>query len=386
MSLSFTHSYSIRYLLFPCLISAYTSVRSIQTFDALTADIKIARNGKPIISRGSGGRSSRTGYTATVFGAAGFLGSHLVARLAKHGTITVVPYREEMKKRHLKVAGDLGVVNFLEFDLRNIKSIEDSVKHSDIVFNLIGREYETKNFSYHDVHVEGAKRVAEAVEKFNVPRLVHVSAFNADINSPSVFNQTKALGEKIVREIVPDATIVRPSPMYGNGDKFLNKIAAQTRVFTSNENKELIRPVNVVDVAAALERIGYDDATAGKTFELFGPEEMTMAAVHELVQNATNTEIRQFNLPKKLHQAFAAATQYIYWPTLCPDQIERMFINQVVDKNASTFADLGIQPAQLEKLVIKYVRHWRNYLHLNDTVDTTNAQRKDREYIHVIDQ
>lgn len=307
--------------------------------------------------------------------------------MARHGTVTVVPYREEMKKRHLKVTGDLGVVNFAEFDFRNVKSIEDTVKNSDIVFNLIGREYETKNFSYHDVHVEGAKRIAEAVEKFNVPRLVHVSAFNADPNSVSLFNKTKGLGEQVVREIVPDATIVRPSVMYGNSDKFLNKIASQIRIFSANENKELLRPVHVVDVASALEQIGYDDSTAGQTFELFGPDELSMATVHGLVQSATNNELRQINLPKKIYQAFAAATQYIYWPTLSPDQIERMFIDQVVDPNAKTFADLGIQPAHLEQLVVKYVRHWRNQLHLKDTLDSTVAQqRKDRQYIHIIDQ
>lgn len=291
-----------------------------------------------------------------------------------------------MKKRHLKVAGDLGVVNFVEFDLRNVKSIEDSVKHSDIVFNLIGREYETKNFSYHDVHVEGAKRIAEATAKYNVPRLVHVSAFNADLNSPSMFNKTKAQGEQIVKQIYPDATIVRPSAMYGHRDKFLNKIASSTRLFSANNNKELLRPVHYVDVAYALETIGYDDSTVGKTFELYGPKEYSMAQIHDMVRDATSREFRQINLPKKLYQAFAQATQYIYWETLCPDQIERMFLDQVIDSSAHTFKDLGITPAELEPLVVKYVRHWRNYLHLQDSLETTEALRKEREYVHVIDQ
>lgn len=291
-----------------------------------------------------------------------------------------------MKKRHLKVAGDLGVINFVEFDLRNVKSIEDSVKHSDIVFNLIGREYETKNFTYEDVHVEGAKRIAEAVEKFNVSRLVHVSAFNANIESPSAFNRTKALGEQIVREIVPDATIVRPAVMYGNGDKFLNKIASSVRIFSANHNKEIIRPVHVIDVAAALEQIGYDDSTAGKTFELYGPKEYSVAQVHRLVQDATQQPLRQINIPKLVYQFLSGLTQHIYWPTLCPDQVERMFIDQVVDPNAATFKDLGVEPSELSNLAIKYVRHWRSYLHLQDSLETTAALRKEREYIHIIDQ
>ena len=96
-----------------------------------------------------------------------------------------------MAKRHLKLTGDLGRVTFLEFDLRNTQSIEESVRHSDIVLNLIGRKYPTKNFSYHDVHVEGTERIAEAVAKYDVDRFIHVSSYNADPKSPSEFFRTK---------------------------------------------------------------------------------------------------------------------------------------------------------------------------------------------------
>jgi NADH dehydrogenase (ubiquinone) 1 alpha subcomplex subunit 9 len=96
-----------------------------------------------------------------------------------------------MAKRHLKVTGDLGRVNFIEFDLRNTQSIEESVRHSDIVFNLIGRNYPTKNFSYRDVHVEGTERIAEAVAKYDVDRFIHLSSYNADPRSTSEFFRTK---------------------------------------------------------------------------------------------------------------------------------------------------------------------------------------------------
>ena len=103
----------------------------------------------------------------------------------------VVPYRDEMAKRHLKVTGDLGRVSFLEFDLRNTQSIEESVRHSDMVFNLIGLNYPTKNFSLFDVNVEGVERIAEACAKYDVDRFIHVSSYNANLDSPSVFFKTK---------------------------------------------------------------------------------------------------------------------------------------------------------------------------------------------------
>jgi NADH dehydrogenase (ubiquinone) 1 alpha subcomplex subunit 9 len=96
-----------------------------------------------------------------------------------------------MAKRHLKVTGDLGRVSFMEYDLRNTQSIEESVRHSDIVFNLVGRKYPTKNFSFSEVHVEGTERIAEAVAKYDVDRFIHVSSYNANPDSPSEFFKTK---------------------------------------------------------------------------------------------------------------------------------------------------------------------------------------------------
>ena len=153
-------------------------------------DIAITRTGKPII-RSQGGRSSLGGHTVTVFGATGFLGRYIVNRLARRGCQVVIPYREEMAKRHLKVTGDLGRVSFIEFDLRNTQSIEESVRHSDIVMNLIGRKYPTKNFSLAEVHEEGTERIVEAVAKYDVDRFIQVSSYNADANSPSQFFRSK---------------------------------------------------------------------------------------------------------------------------------------------------------------------------------------------------
>ena len=129
-----------------------------------------------------------------------------------------------MAKRHLKVSGDLGRIVFMvclraviyevwlkilqEWDVRNTPSIEEAVRHSDVVYNLVGRRYPTKsvslqtyprttlnmfrNFDLEDVHVESAERIAEAVAKYDIDRFIHLSSYNADKKSPSEFYRTKA--------------------------------------------------------------------------------------------------------------------------------------------------------------------------------------------------
>ena len=93
----------------------------------------------------SGGRSAVSGHVATVFGCTGFLGRYTVAKLGKAGTQVVVPYRDEDEKRHLRVMGDLGQIVPLEWDARNTDQIAECVRHSDVVYNLAGRDHETRS-------------------------------------------------------------------------------------------------------------------------------------------------------------------------------------------------------------------------------------------------
>ncbi|PUU79679.1 hypothetical protein B9Z19DRAFT_1081249 [Tuber borchii] len=346
-------------------------------------DIAITRTGKPIIRTPGGGRSSIGGHTATVFGATGFLGRYIVNRLARSGCTVVIPYREEMAKRHLKVTGDLGKVVFMEWDMRNTPSIEESVRHSDIVFNLVGRDYTTKNFTYEDVHVEATQRIAEAVAKYDVDRFIQVSSFNADKNSPSKYYATKGQAEEDARAIFPETTIVRPGPMYGFEDRLLHRLAGATNVFTANSMQQKMRPVHVIDVGKALEAIAYDDTTASQTFELYGPEEHTLKEIAHMVDKIVHKTHRHINLPKKAFQVIASVLDYLYWPTISPDEIERQYLDHKIDVTTKTFRDLGIEPTDIEADMFQYIRHYRSAAYFDLPPMTEKEKRLERQYLHV---
>lgn len=352
-------------------ITKKLGTRSIYT-PVLESDVNILPNGKVNTSIGHGGRSSRSGYTATVFGASGFLGRYLTSKLARHGTITVVPFRDDLKKRFLKVTGDLGVVNFVEFDPRNLKSIQDSVAHSDIVFNCIGADYPTKNFSMADVNIGITERITQAVKESGTPRYVYVSSYNANPNSDSVYYATKGISEQIVRDIIPTSTIVRPAPMYGREDNLLNYLGPKLKMWTPNKNAKEIYPAHVLDVARGLEKIGYDDSTIGKTYELFGPERLSFLEIRQMIHGITqdftqagpfNYNFGDYQIPLQLARLVADAKQFIYWKQTNSDQVQRHLIHQSIDPNALTFKDLGIDDLdQLADVLFTYVKHWRHPL------------------------
>lgn len=333
----------------------------------LKSDINVTKLGKTKLAVGQGGRESRTGYTVSVFGGSGFLGRMVVAKLAKHGTVVIAPWRNYRSSRHLKPAGDLGVINLHEFDIRNVKSIEEGVAHSDVVINLLGSEQNTKNFSMADANIEATRRIATAAKKYNVDRFIQVSSYNADPKSKSEFFATKGLGEEAVKEIYPDATIVRPAPMYGRNSPFLNQLLP-TKVFGDNILlRQEVYPTHVEQVAQALEIMAYDDSTIGKTFELYGPERYSRKELREMLKYITHIGMYGYFPAAAGYYMPAPALVVKMWCWIMEkvspsfesvnlDTYVRSTIHQEIDPTASTYKDLGLTPDDLGDWLYTYAK------------------------------
>lgn len=235
--------------------------------------------------RGAGGRSSFSGVVATVFGATGFLGRYVVNQLGKMGSQVIIPYRREPHDiKYLKVMGDLGQILFFPFHLQDEESIRKCVKYSNVVINLVGRDFETSNFSFNDVHVKGSETLAKICREMDVEKLIHLSALNARpepegifLPDGSNFYKSKYLGEQAVQSEFPNATIIRPSDMYGFEDRFINyyiKFWRRNYKWLPMWKKGEItikQPVYVGDVSRAILNCIGDPSTDGKIYEAVGP-------------------------------------------------------------------------------------------------------------------
>lgn len=114
------------------------------------------------LKRGTGGRSSFNGMVVTVFGCTGFVGRYVANKFGKIGSQLIFPYRaDHYEALRLRLVGDLGQTNFHFYSLGDEQSIKKAIKYSNVVVNLVGRDWETKNFSFDDVHVAGARRIAK---------------------------------------------------------------------------------------------------------------------------------------------------------------------------------------------------------------------------------
>ncbi|KAI9363766.1 hypothetical protein BD770DRAFT_469680 [Pilaira anomala] len=343
----------------PHVVTKVASVTQTRNMHDLTLR---HQTGQPMVKYGMGGRSSTNGHIATVFGCTGFLGRYVVNKLAQQGTQVVIANRDPDESRHLKVTGDLGQIIPLEFNLKDKETLVECVRHSDVVYNLIGRDYETKNYSFNDVNAEGARRLAEACAENGVSKFIQVSALNASEDSPSKFLRSKALGEKYVREIIPDATIVRPGIMWGHEDRFLNKIGADEGwQYYVNEGETKIRPVSAIDVAQALEIMLTAESTVGKTFELYGPKEYKVKEIFELAREISMKPLPIRSIPNAAIKLIATAMDKLpYNQMVSPDLIERMKMDDKITPGALTFEDLYMKPTSLESVAIQFLRRFRS--------------------------
>ena len=300
----------------------------------------------------------------TIFGGSGFLGRHLVRALAKrHYRIRVAVRRPDLAG-HLQPLGRVGQIHAVQANVRNTASVEAAVRGADIVINLVGILYERGRQRFDTVQAFGAEQVALAAANHGAG-MVHVSAIGADENSSSAYARAKAEGEKAVLAAKPDATIFRPSIMFGPEDGFFNKFAAMARLLPAlpliGGGETKFQPVFVGDVAEAIARAVDGEAKAGATYEIGGPEVRTFKELMEYVLEVT--ERRRFLIPLPFGLAKLQATflQFLPTPLLTPDQVELLRSDNVVspaaERDGRTLAGLGIVPTAMAVIVPSYL--WR---------------------------
>ncbi|EPS69627.1 hypothetical protein M569_05135, partial [Genlisea aurea] len=328
-----------------------------------------------LIRKGTGGRSSVSGIIATVFGATGFLGRYLVQQLAKNGSQVLVPFRgSEDSSRHLKLMGDLGQIVPMKYNPRDEDSIKAVMAKANVVINLIGREYETRNFSFEEVNHRMAEQLAAiAREHGGIMRFIQVSCLGASLASQSRMLRTKAAAEESVFREIPEATILRPAAMVGTEDRILNPWAQFVKNFSFlpliGNGSTRIQPVYVVDVASAIVSALKDDGRSmGKVYELGGPDIYTVHELAELMFDTIREWPRYLNVPYPIAKAIAVPREFflkkVPFPLPTPkifnlDQIKEFSSDTLVSENALKFQDLGIAPRKLKGYPVEYLIQYR---------------------------
>jgi NADH dehydrogenase len=301
----------------------------------------------------------------TVFGGSGFLGRNVVRALAKREYRIRVAVRRPELAGHLQPLGRVGQIHAVQANLRYPASVEAAMRDAQAAVNLVGILTEGGAQSFDAVQGKGAATVARAAAAVG-GRMVHVSAIGADENSLSSYGRSKAAGEKAVLAAIPSATILRPSVVFGPEDQFTNRFAALARMspvlplIGGGVNR--MQPVYVGDVATAVADAVDGRTKPGGTYELGGPEALTMREIMEAILAITERRRMLVSLPFGLAKLQALFLQFAPGVLkLTPDQVALLRSDNVVSDAAKaaglTLEGLGITPDSMEAIAPQYL--WR---------------------------
>lgn len=292
----------------------------------------------------------------TILGGGGFLGRYVAQALFAQGVRVRVACRNPARAMHIKPLANLGTWQLVAADVRKPSTVMRAVQDADAVVNLVG------SFSDMDaVQNRGADTVARACADADVDALVHISAIGADARSQAEYGRSKAGGEAAVRAAFPDATILRPSVVFGREDQFINRFAGLIRrlpIVPVIGAGTRFQPVFVGDVAKAV--VAALSGARGETLDLGGPEILTMLELNRRIAAMIGTDRTFIEVPDFAARLLAKSTGWLPGAPITTDQVKMLAGDNIVT-GTDGLAAFGIVPTPLDAVVQDWLDIYRKH-------------------------
>ncbi|MDO5705097.1 MAG: complex I NDUFA9 subunit family protein [Paracoccus sp. (in: a-proteobacteria)] len=306
----------------------------------------------------------------TIYGGSGFVGRQIARILAKEGWRIRVAVRRPDEALFVRGYGAVGQVVPVLCNIRDDESVRAAMSDADAVVNCVGIMVREGKNDFLPVQEEGAGRIARISAEMSVPVMVHLSAIGADAEADSRYSSSKGKGEAAVLQHRPDAVILRPSAIFGEGDNLYTKFANKTKLFPlilpiAGGNTK-VQPVFVEDVAAAAAKAANGEAGAG-IYELGGPDVFTIDQIVRQALTASNRRRGIFNMPFWFAGIVGGALDLVQLLTgglvtnrvMTRDFVRMMRHDNLVTEGTRGFADLGITPTAAEAVIDSYLWPFR---------------------------
>ena len=304
-----------------------------------------------------------------ILGGTGFVGRSvcglLVDRSGGGSAQIVVPSRRPERAKHLQ---SLPTLRLVDADVHDEAQLTALLRGRDAVINLVAILHGNEA-QFERAHVALLRTLAKACAAAGVKRVIHVSALGAGPNAPSRYLRSKTAGEAVLSGAGLALTVLRPSVIFGEHDSFLNLFAQLQSVFPVMPlagADARFQPVWVQDVAAAIVKCLDDDSTIGKTFELAGPQVLTLKQLVQAAGRYAGHVRPVIGLPDALGNLQALAMEMMPGvPLMSRDNLASMRVPNVASGKLPGLAQLGITASTIEAVVPDYLSPGRGAARLD---------------------
>jgi NADH dehydrogenase len=297
----------------------------------------------------------------TILGGGGFIGRYLVRNLTKKNYRCIISTRKAFQKGYLKTQATPGAIELIDWSPNNFLELEEAIKNSDIVINLIGILFETRKQKFYNIHSNIPEAVAKICSKSDVKKFIHVSAIGANENSKSLYQKSKHQGETKALNNFKNTVIIRPSVVCGTEDNFTNlfsKLSILPIIPVVGINYKF-QPILVDDVADAIVQAIELKGNEGKIYEIGGPKVISFGDMVKSILKTINKKRFVVPMPMPIAKIQSTITDLLpFPPILTKDQCEILSeADNVVSDNNLTLKDLDIEPSDVEEEMKKWL--WR---------------------------
>ncbi len=300
---------------------------------------------------------------ATIFGASGFIGRHLLRSLAEKDFRIVVATRSPYLNGHLKPLGNPGQIDLEKVNIYDEDNLRNLIKNSNLVINLIGILNQNSKQKFTNIHEKFPSLLSKICNEFNVEKFLHISALGVSHKINSKYMKSKLKGEEKIFENFRNSIILRPSIVFGPEDKFFNQFAFLSQflpflpLFGGGETK--FQPVYVGDVVKSINAILDKEEIKANIYEIVGPEVYSFRELLEILLKTINRKRFFINVPFSVAKLQAFFMQLLPNPLLTPDQVEILKYDNVATGANPTLFDLDISPLTIESVLPDYIYRFR---------------------------
>jgi uncharacterized protein YbjT (DUF2867 family) len=303
-----------------------------------------------------------------ILGGTGFIGRHICEKLIRAGHEVTVPTRKLENAREIQMLPGLQP---LRCNVHDVQQLTQAALGHDALINLVAILHGSES-EFERVHVVLPQSIVAACKAAGIQRVVQMSSLGAALDAPSQYLRSKGRGEQVFAQSGLDVTILRPSVVFGEGDKLLNTFAQLQSVFPIMPlacAEAQFQPVWVEDVAQAvinaLNNHYQSNSTPRsilpgylpKTFEIAGPAKLTLRQLVSLAGQCVGAQRPILALPHALARCQAFVMEKLPGPTLMSrDNLASMSVPNVASGKLPGLRELGIEPSSIEAIAPRYLK------------------------------
>ena len=312
-----------------------------------------------------------SGKKVVVFGGKGFIGSHLVNLLCRNSCQVDIITRSDNKKLDFFLGSEPGQVSIKKIEQFSENQLDNLVKDTDIVFNLIGILYENKKTTFSDVHVNIPKEIASAAKRNGVTNFIHLSALNIEKSVTSLYSKSKLLGEEVVKENFPNCVILRPSVVFGKRDSFTNLFLSMSNFspFLPLIGTPEIKKKGLIPILNFTKKVRFQPIYVGdlvsfmintcllkkKNFDLTGPKVQSFDEIFDIILNCKKRKRIYIPIPFFLARILALFMEILPKPPLTRDQVRLLEYDNISAKGFENLKLFVRNPSSLKTIAGTYL-------------------------------